>query len=153
DDDPTGGGTLARVPLAGGAPRPAARHVYEADVTPDGQTQAIVRMVGGHFSLELPEGHPVYDSPYDLMFPRVTPDGGRVAVIRRRQREEMRGDILVIDRDGHVRTLDDGLVSVAGLAWSPHGELWVAGATAGDPRALWALSLDGGRRLVAASPT
>jgi tRNA A-37 threonylcarbamoyl transferase component Bud32 len=152
DEEQEGGGILSRVPLAGGAPRPVQRSVSEADVTPDGRL-VIVRVSAGRFILELPPGHEIYQSPYDLMFPRVSPDGQRVAVIRRRLREEIKGDILVIERDGSTRTLGAGLASVAGLAWSPRGELWVAGATAGDPRALWALSLDGGRRLVAAGPT
>jgi predicted Ser/Thr protein kinase len=49
-------GTLARVPLSGGAPREIARGVLGADWSPDGSSFAVVRQVGGKYRLEYPFG-------------------------------------------------------------------------------------------------
>src|SRR5262245_9771308 len=45
-------GTIARVPLAGGVPRPVYEKVRDADWSPDGQELALVRGVGGRVQLE-----------------------------------------------------------------------------------------------------
>src|SRR6185503_12479553 len=49
-------GTLARMPLAGGAPREVLQDVYYADWSPDGKSLAVVRSVDGRFRLEYPIG-------------------------------------------------------------------------------------------------
>src|SRR5215471_650035 len=50
-------GTLARVPLTGGAPRELLENVTEADWSPDGAGLAIAHQIGDHFRLEFPIGH------------------------------------------------------------------------------------------------
>ena len=57
-----GEGTLARVPMFGGAPRPLAERVREADWTPDGSDLAIVRRMDGRERLEFPVGKVLYDT-------------------------------------------------------------------------------------------
>ena len=49
-------GTLARVPLVGGAPREVLQDVYTADWSPDGNELAVVRRVAGELQLEYPIG-------------------------------------------------------------------------------------------------
>jgi hypothetical protein len=56
-------GTLARMPLVGGAPREIAEHVREADWAPDGERLAIIRNVEGHDRLEFPMGTSCARSP------------------------------------------------------------------------------------------
>ena len=48
-------GTLARAPLAGGAPRPILEDVESADWSPDGTSLAVVRNVSGRERLEYPD--------------------------------------------------------------------------------------------------
>ena len=75
-------GTLARVPLAGGAPRELQEDVKYADWLPDGRDLAIVRRVGDRDQLEFPVGTVVAEP--------ATPDGGfsfpRVSPARRCRR-------------------------------------------------------------------
>jgi len=56
--DASGSGTLARVPFAGGVPRPSVEGVFYAgaDWSPDGKELAIVRNVEGKDRLEFPIG-------------------------------------------------------------------------------------------------
>ena len=49
-------GTLARLPLSGGAPREVAENVLSADWSPDGSALAAVRLAGGQTRLEYPFG-------------------------------------------------------------------------------------------------
>ena len=55
-------GTLARAPLAGGAPRPVLEDVEWADWSPDGNSLAVVRNVGGRDRLEYPIGKVFYET-------------------------------------------------------------------------------------------
>ncbi len=47
-------GTLARVPLEGGAPREILENVVDADWSPDGKDLAVARVVEGRYRLEYP---------------------------------------------------------------------------------------------------
>ena len=69
------GGTLARVPLAGGSPREIADDVVEADWSPDGANLAIIRGMAGKYRIEYPLGSVRYDTPHALRDIRVSPDG------------------------------------------------------------------------------
>ncbi len=51
-------GTLARMPLGGGAPREVLEDVREADWSPDGEGLAIIREVDGKERLEYPTPAP-----------------------------------------------------------------------------------------------
>ncbi len=81
-------GTLARVPLAGGAPRTVAEHVRQADWSPDGfQLAAVVEdRLRRTFRLEYPVGRVLYTSPPDgwIGYPRVSPAGDLIAFSRKR---------------------------------------------------------------------
>ena len=54
-------GTLARVPLGGGAPRELLENVREADWSPDGSQLAIIREAQGKDRLEYPIGKVLYE--------------------------------------------------------------------------------------------
>ena len=64
-------GTLARVPLAGGAPREVEENIKYADWSPDGRDLAIVRGMGDHDQLEFPAG--------TMLAKPETPAGGSVS--------------------------------------------------------------------------
>ncbi len=70
-------GTLARVPLGGGAPREVLENVQWADWSPDGTNFAVVREFGGLSRLEYPIGKVLYQTGGWLSHPRVSAQGGR----------------------------------------------------------------------------
>ncbi len=57
-------GTLARLPLGGGAPREIQDGVRQADWSPDGSQLAIIREVGGRDRLEYPIGRVLCEADY-----------------------------------------------------------------------------------------
>jgi eukaryotic-like serine/threonine-protein kinase len=143
-----GTGTLARVPLAGGAPRQVLDDVLVADWSPDGSQLAVVRRVGDTSVLEYPIGNPIYRSSGRLGICRTSPDGQRVAVIT----ENPEAVPMVLDRSGKATKLNADFVYLDSIAWHPSGaELWATGvapSTAGMLMGIWALDLSGHRRLV-----
>lgn len=73
-------GTLARVPLAGGAPRDITENVSSADWTGDGQTLVIIRNNSfGRSQLEYPPGRVIYTPNAWVSHARVSPKGGEIA--------------------------------------------------------------------------
>jgi Tol biopolymer transport system component len=112
-------GTLARMPITGGAPRELLDWVIDADWTPDGSDLAVTRSLEANAAasgarLEFPLGTVRLESN-DIRFPRVSPTGDRVVV-------DDGGSIVVIDRAGAKMTLATEQHGVDGLAWSPDGE-------------------------------
>jgi len=72
-------GTLARMPLEGGAPREVIAGVREADWSPDGNDLAIIRDVNGKDRLEYPVGKVLAETGGYLSNPRFSRDGKRIA--------------------------------------------------------------------------
>jgi eukaryotic-like serine/threonine-protein kinase len=146
-------GTLARVPLSGGAPREVLENVNDADWSPDGSTLAVSRTVNGKNRIEYPIGTVRYEnegrSPVLL---RVSPNGESIAFF---EPDNDVGDytVTVLDMKGPKRALSRGWQAVGGLAWSPQGdEIWFGGAKAGGEPALRAVTLSGKERLVVQTP-
>jgi len=138
--------TLARVPLAGGAPRDLLENVEFADWAPDGRSFCVVRRVKGHEQVELPPGKILYRSSQDVIWPRVSPRGDRVAFV---SWEGAGGTVTVVDGNGKTTALGSSFPSVNGLAWSASGdEVWVAAGSTPSTRVLRALTLTGKERLV-----
>jgi Tol biopolymer transport system component len=129
-------GTLARVPLVGGAPREVLEDVHGADWSPDGKELAVIRRVGNRMRLEFPIGKQLYEAE-KIFSPRVSPGGDLVAFF-----ETDKGPHLcVVDAAGRKRTLDND--SGFSLAWAPKGdEIWYVGAD------LYAVTLSGRRRVL-----
>jgi Tol biopolymer transport system component len=144
-------GTLARVALAGGAPRPVLEDVEWADWSPDGSTLAVVRKVRGKTQLEYPIGKVLYATAGWISHARVSGKGDRVAFLDHPLLGDDRGSVAVVDRSGNQRTLAGEFESVQGLAWSASGDqvYYTATVETGNARALHAVTLAGIERRVA----
>src|SRR5579863_1505979 len=137
-------GTLARVPLVGGAPREILENVEWADWSPDGSQLAVVHEVNGRKQLEFPVGKVLYQADGWIGNPRVGPAASLIAFIDHPQPRDDGGSVAVIDMAGKKKTLCDGWDSVQGLAWSPKGdEVWFTATRTGGDRSLYAVNLSG----------
>jgi len=127
-------GTLARMPLGGGAPREVMEKVQEADWSPDGSQLAITRRVGDEDQLEYPVGTVLYRSRSGgyLSDPRVSPTGDRVAFFDHQLRGDDRGVVMAVDTTGKATALTAEFWGLEGLAWEPVGQsVLFAGASHG----------------------
>jgi len=146
-------GTLARLPLAGGAPREILEQVQWAEWSPDGTSLAVVRDVGGRNRLEFPIGKVIYESGGWISHPRISPKGNQIGFLDHPQPGDDAGLVAVANLDGRMRSLSNRQVSTQGLAWSPAGdEIWFTATRQGSARAVYAISLSGKERLVARMP-
>jgi DNA-binding winged helix-turn-helix (wHTH) protein/dipeptidyl aminopeptidase/acylaminoacyl peptidase len=123
-------GTLARVPITGGAPRELATNVQEADWSPDGSALAVIRWDGLAVLVEYPMGHVIYRAtvPVWVNRVRVAPDGEHVAfLLHESERFDDRGRAVVVDRNGKIVRSSRVFATANGLAW--RGEhLWISAA-------------------------
>ena len=151
-------GTLARAPLAGGAPRQLLKDVNEADWTPDGKDLAVVRSEGGRqgrYRLEFPVGKVLYEAAGTgwISHVRFSPQGDHLAFIEHPSRGDDAGAVSVVDLAGKHRVLADNWGSVWGLAWSPSGdEVWFTAAETGRIQPLRAVTLAGKQRTLLQAP-
>jgi Tol biopolymer transport system component len=147
-------GTLARVPLSGGAPREILADVESADWDPGGSNLAVVHVVHDRYRLEFPIGTVLYETGGWLSHVRFSPDGGSVGFIEHAVRSDDRGDVCVIDRDGQGRrSLSPDWSSANGLAWRGDGrEIWFTASHVGPRSALYGVDLSGNRRLITRAP-
>jgi eukaryotic-like serine/threonine-protein kinase len=148
-----GEGTLARAPLLGGAPREIAEHVASADWSPDGSALAIVHRDNTGDRLEYPAGKVLFHTTGWIGDVRFAPDGKRIAFAEHPVFGDDRGDLAVVDLEGHKTTLASGFATIRGAAWGPGGnEVWFT-ATDDDRRALRAVDLGGRSRTLLPSLT
>jgi serine/threonine protein kinase len=146
-------GTLARVPLNGGSPRPVLENVQWADWSPDGENLAIVRDVNGRNRLEFPIGKVLYETSGWISHPRVSRKGDLVAFLDHPLPGDDGGSLRVVDLSGNVKTLVSGLQTIQGLAWSADGrEIWFTADRLGLKRAVYGVTLGGHDRLIARVP-
>jgi serine/threonine protein kinase len=155
DSDARGSpGTLARVPLSGGAPREILTNVNDADWSPDGQNLAVAHVVGGRDRIEYPIGTVLYENvePIPPLTLRVSPKGDSIAFF---EYDSSVGDFAVtlLDTHGKKRTLSRGWRAEGGLAWSPDGsEIWYSGTKTGGEPDLRAVNMTGGERILVEAP-
>ncbi len=127
---------LARVPLAGGAPREVLENVGEADWTPDGKSLAVARQVAGKRQIEFPIGKVLYEAAGPLYRVRLSPRGDQIAF--------QEGDqISVVDLRGVKKDLSR-VRKASGFAWSASGEIWFVNITGASCEIL--AEVPGGRR-------
>jgi Tol biopolymer transport system component len=147
-------GTLARAPLAGGAPREIMKEVEDADWAPDGEGLAIVRTAGGRYRLEYPTGKVLYETDAWLSSPRFSPDGRFIAFIDHPSIGDDRGRPAVVDLEGKVRFLSEPFATARGVAWTPDGRaIWFSAGRVGNVRAVQEIDLQGRQRMVDGAPT
>jgi eukaryotic-like serine/threonine-protein kinase len=147
-------GTLARAPLAGGAPRPVLEDVEWADWSPDGSSLAVVRNVGGRDRLEYPIGKVLYETSGGwISYPRVSPKGDYVAFMDHPNQGDDGGYVAIVDVSGHKKELTRQWYGTQGLAWSPNGEeVWFTASELGLFHYITAVTLSGKQRLVTRVP-
>jgi Tol biopolymer transport system component len=147
----TRSGTLARLSMTGGgSPKEVLEDVQFADWSPDGQSLAVVRILGGKVRLELPPGKVLYETAGWISHPRVSPRGDEVAFLDHPVQGDDGGSVAVVDVSGKRRVLSDFFASAQGLCWSPDGaEIWFSVATAGYNRELYAATRAGNVRIMA----
>jgi len=147
---PGGTGTLARMPLGGGAPREVLEDVSLADWAPNGEDLAVFRRTpSGKTQLEYPIGTVLYETG-GFSSLRVSPKGDLVAFFDRPG--DGFANLTVVDRKGKRTTVSKGWLHTEGLAWAPGGGalIFAGGRSAGDS-SIRAASLTGRERVVAAT--
>jgi hypothetical protein len=142
-------GTLARVPLGGGAPREVLEHVGDACWGPDGEDLVVVRTASsGEDWLEYPIGHVLVPSTtHGLGMAQVSRDGRLVAFA---ENVDFQSDnIVVVDRSGKRRDLSTGWKGVSSMSWSAGGDeiFFTAGKTQ-ESISLRAVDLSGRERVL-----
>ena len=145
-------GTLARMPLGGGAARELLEDVQEADWGPDGSL-AVVRFSQDRNKLEYPIGKVLYETDGYISNPRVSPEGNAVAFLDHPVPGDDRGSVMLVDSNGQKKKLTGDWAGEDGLAWSPAGnEVWFTATKSGEAQALYAVTLAGKERVVARAP-
>ena len=146
-------GVLARAPLSGAAPRPIMNDVADADWGADNRI-AVARYAEGHFRIEYPIGHVLYEPTTGYVSNvRVSPKGDAVAFAEHPTLGDDAGNVVVVDSSGHKRTLSPRQSAIEGLNWAPSGkEVWFTGATVGIEFQLKASDLSGHTRVVDRTP-
>ena len=146
-------GTLAQMPLGGGEPRRLLKDVNAADWSRDGSQLMIVRTEAAKQILEFPLGKKILDSEGWIGDPHLSEDAKQIAYISHPLFGDDMGSITVTDLAGKSRTLTTLYTSVRGLAWSPDGsEIWFTASPSGSSRGLYAVTLEGHARVLAAVP-
>ena len=140
-------GTLARVPLGGGAPREVLDSVREADWSPDGSELAIIHDVNGRDRLEFPIGTVVYEGSGYLSDPRVSPDGRHLAFADHPYRWDDRGTVKIVDRAGKALAVTRDYQAIEGVAWRPRGDEVLFSSYDSSGFNVRAMKLDGKQRV------
>ncbi len=142
-------GLLARAPLSGAAPRPMMSDVVDADWGPDNQV-AVAHYVDGHFRIEYPIGHVLYEPTTGwLTNVRVSLNGGWVAFAEHPTLGDSAGNVVMVDSSGRKRTLSPRQSAIVKVNWAPSGkEVWFTSAEESTKFQLWAADLSGHTRVV-----
>jgi len=146
-------GTLARAPMAGGAPRQILADVRWADWDCHGDL-AVVHHLNGRSRLEYPVGNVLYENAGWISHIRVSPRNDHIALVDHPIWAEDRGSIVVVDlKTQEKKILSTGWESAQGLAWSASGdEIWFTAAKSGERRDLFAVDLHGRQRTLLQIP-
>jgi Tol biopolymer transport system component len=147
---PAGDGTLATVPIGGGAPRSIAEFIERADWTPDGKAIAVARFLEGRNRIELPLGKVIYAGERGIRHMRISPRGDRIALS---ERSGGSASLSTVDMAGKVTPLLKTGTRGQGFAWTPSGEeIWFDDRAELGQFALKAVDLSGRVRTLATAP-
>ncbi len=146
-------GTLARAPMAGGAPRQLLEDVRWADWDRNGEL-ALVHHLNDRSRLEYPVGRVLYESQGWISHIRLSPRNDRIAFVDHPMWDDDGGSVVVVGLKSQERKiLSSGWESAQGLAWSPSGdEVWFTAARSGERRDLFAVDLHGRQRMLLQVP-
>jgi hypothetical protein len=140
-------GTLAVMPVgAESPPRELLTDVLAADWMPDGRELCVSRWSGQNATIELPPGNVIYRPRGGSVFFRLSPDGRHAAFL-----DSGTGSLVTLDLARRsLRTLVEKVDSnFWGLAWAPSSrEVWFTEGPRPGARDVFAVDLDGRRRLV-----
>jgi Tol biopolymer transport system component len=143
------GGTLATSPMAGSASREILENVYDADWSPDGNELAVIDRADNKWRLQYPIGKVLLEGENWISEIRISPDGKQVALFHHPPNIDDRGEVVVVDRSGQLRTLSAGWEALEGMAWAPSGkEIWFSAALSGEQYCIHAVTLSGKQRTV-----
>ena len=142
-------GVLARAPLNGAAPRPMMNDIVDADWGPDNQI-AVARYLDGHFRVEYPIGHVLYEPTTGYVSNvRVSPKGDWVAFAEHPTLGDDAGYVAMVDSSSHKRILSPQQSALEGMNWAPSGkEVWFTSAVVNTEFQLRAADLSGHTRVV-----
>jgi eukaryotic-like serine/threonine-protein kinase len=147
-----GVGTLARVPLAGGAPREIATDVQDADWSPDGNQLALIRWNDNVIQLEYPAGRVLYKTPRPMWMSaiRVSPGGDQVAfLLHESELLDDRGRVIVLNSAGTIVRRSREFASASGLAWRDKNEIVVSASATDTNNDLYSIDRIGADHLIA----
>jgi predicted Ser/Thr protein kinase len=117
-------GTLARVPLSGGAPREVVENVQDADWSPDGKDLAVItNPANGRARLEFPVGTVLAESSGWLSDVRISPDQRTVAFFDHPERGENSGRLVFVDVATRKRTNALTATGAARFVWTGTDEV------------------------------
>ena len=149
------GKTVARVSLAGGAPRPILEehHLRWVDWAPDGRTFALLLADGRGFRIDYPRGKVIWRAAEYAWDLKMAPSGDALAFCKLGNNLQT---VVILDRAGKVVAQSGGwgrppvpwFQSPRGcVAWAPDGkEVWFAGVRQGRESGLYALARNGAVR-------
>jgi len=142
------GGTLARVSLAGGAPRELMEQVLDACWAPDGKNLAVLHWVDGRVQIEYPPGKVLYQPSGEVSGIRFSAAGDRLLFRESGTLADLES-LVVLDLSGKSKKI----ASIPYEAvWSPRGdEVWL-NEIGGGTTSIYAVTLSGKRRFLAAFP-
>jgi eukaryotic-like serine/threonine-protein kinase len=143
--------TLARVPFSGGTPREVLRHIRWADWGPDGGSFVVARQVGSRQRIEWPIGNVRYVTDAQIDYPRVSPDGKRIAFFEEPLGSSLGASLNVIELGGSKRTVVGRWQRQSGLVWNG-SEIWFSGTDGPEAPAIRAATMRGEVRPVFRMP-
>jgi hypothetical protein len=125
-------GTLATMPVSGGAPRDIMNEVEAADWLPRGDELAVAHKIGGLCRVEFPIGNSVYETPGWISSIRVSPSGNELGIVQHDTAGSDGGRVLIVDRTGKKIVQSEVFISLEGLAWSPlEAQIWFVASRPG----------------------
>jgi tRNA A-37 threonylcarbamoyl transferase component Bud32/WD40 repeat protein len=148
-------GTLAILPMEGGAPRPIEEDAQWADWTPDGADLAVIRFQHGRGSataLQFPLDKTIYEPERGwISNVRFSPDGKLLAFEEHVPGGDD-GKVQVIDRQGKKVAESPHYDSLNGMAWASNDEIWYTAFVGSGGQSLRAMDLKGRAREIYSVP-